>query len=151
VPSPYWIMNGMMVIKLPAVLGAQLRRGAGLTFFGYMVLATLSEQPGRSMRMSELAATISASLSRLSHVASRLGACGCLTRQRCPGPGRATNATLTGTGYAKVAAAAPGHLQAVRDYLIDILTRASCAASPPSATASTTALAPPGPGTSRSK
>ena len=32
-------------------------------------------------------------------------------------------APLTGTGYDKVAADAPRHLQAVRGYLIDILTR----------------------------
>lgn len=75
-PSPYWIMNGMMMIKLPAVLDAQLQRDAGLTFFKYMVLATVSEQPGRTMWMSELAATISASLSRFSHIASRLEARG---------------------------------------------------------------------------
>jgi DNA-binding MarR family transcriptional regulator len=109
----------MMVIKLPAVLDAQLQRDAELTFFEYMVLATLSERPCRTMRMSELTATISASLSRLSHIASRLEARGCLTRQRCPGPGRATNATRTGAGYAKVVAAAPGHVQAARDFLID--------------------------------
>ena len=51
--------------------------------------------------MSELAATISASLSRLSHVASGLEARGCLIRQRHPGPGRAANANLTDTGYAR--------------------------------------------------
>ena len=38
----------MMMIKLLAVLDAQLRRDADLTFFGCMVLATLSEQPGRT-------------------------------------------------------------------------------------------------------
>src|SRR5690348_15062829 len=38
-----------------------------------------------------------------------------------PRPGRAANATLTGAGHAKVAAAAPGHLQAVCDDLIGIL------------------------------
>ena len=54
--------------------------------------------------------------------------------------GHPAGATLTGTGYAKVAGAAPGHVQAARDYLIDTLTsRASSAAWPSSATASATA------------
>jgi hypothetical protein len=48
------------------VLDAQLQRDAGLTFLEYMVLTLLSGQPGRTMRMSALAAAISASLSRLS-------------------------------------------------------------------------------------
>jgi DNA-binding MarR family transcriptional regulator len=120
VRCPYWIMNGHDDDQVARRAG--LQRDADLTFFEYMVLATLSEQPGRTMRMSELAANISASLSLLSHVASRLEARGYLTRQRCAVPGRAANATLTGTGYAKVAAAEPGHLQAVRGYLIDIST-----------------------------
>jgi len=116
-------MNGHDDDQVARLLDAQLQRDAGLTFFEYMVLALLSGQPGRTMRVSALAAAISASLSRLSHVASRLEARGYFTRQRCPGPGRATSATLTGAGYAKVAAVAAGHLQAVRDFLIDILTR----------------------------
>jgi DNA-binding MarR family transcriptional regulator len=121
---------------------AGLQRDADLTFFGYMVLATLSDQPGRAMRMSELAANISASLSLLSHVASRLEARGYLTRQRCAGPRRLANATLTSAGYAKVAAAEPGHLQAVRDFLIDALTPGELRSLAPSATASTTGPAP---------
>ena len=77
----------MMMIKLPAVLDAPLQRDAGQAFIEYMVLAPVSEQPGRTMRVSELAAAISAPLSRLSHVASRLEARGHPTRQRCPDPG----------------------------------------------------------------
>ena len=61
-----------VMIKLPAALDAQLQRDSGLSFFEYMVLAMLSERPQRTMRMSELAGLTNASLSRLSHVASRL-------------------------------------------------------------------------------
>jgi MarR family protein len=89
-------MNGHDDDQVARLLDAQLQRDAGLTFFDYMVLALLSGQPGWTMRVSALAAAISASLSRLSHVASRLEARGYFTRQRCPGPGRATSATLTG-------------------------------------------------------
>jgi hypothetical protein len=64
-PEPRWLspderatwlsLVGVMV-KLPAALDAQLQRDSGLSYFEYMVLAMLSEQPDRLMRMSELAA-----------------------------------------------------------------------------------------------
>ncbi|WP_394813285.1 MarR family winged helix-turn-helix transcriptional regulator [Streptomyces johnsoniae] len=69
--------------------------------------------------MSDLAARTSASLSRLSHVVGRLEKRGLLARARIPGSGRRTNATLTEAGYEEVVAAAPGHVAAVREYLID--------------------------------
>ena len=91
-------MNGHDDDQVARLLDAQLQRDAGLTFFEYMVLALLSGQPGRSMRMSALAAAISASLSRLPRRLPPVEARRYVTRQRCPGPGRATSATLTGAG-----------------------------------------------------
>ncbi|MCZ7373404.1 hypothetical protein [Micromonospora sp. WMMC250] len=46
---------------------------------------------------------------------------GLLTRARIPGAGRRTNDVLTEAGYQAVLAAAPGHVAAVREYLIDQL------------------------------
>ena len=72
--------------------------------------------------MSELAATASSSLSRLSHVVSRLEARGWVRREPCPGDGRFINAVLTEEGWRKVKATAPGHVAAVRELLVDTLT-----------------------------
>jgi DNA-binding MarR family transcriptional regulator len=116
-----WVAMAAMMTKLPAALDHQMQRDADLTFFEYMVLAMLSESPGMTQRMSDLAALTSASPSRLSHVASRLERAGFLARQRCPGRGRSTNAVLTDAGHAKVVAAAPAHVVAVREYFIDAL------------------------------
>jgi DNA-binding MarR family transcriptional regulator len=44
-----------------------------------------------------------------------------LRRDPCPEDGRATLATLTDEGFAKLASAAPGHVEAVREYVIDAL------------------------------
>jgi DNA-binding MarR family transcriptional regulator len=110
------------MIKLPAALDVQLQRDSGLSYFEYMVLAMLSERPGRTMRMSELAAVTNASLSRLSHVASRLEKQNYLRREPCPGDGRAINAVLTDAGMAKVVAAAPGHVATVRRLVFDAMT-----------------------------
>ena len=110
------------MVRLPAALDSQLEEDAGLSFFEYMVMAVLSEQPDRTLQMTQIARFASASLSRLSHTAKRLERAGYVTRQQIPGGGRRTNATLTDAGYAKIVATAPGHVMAVRRYLIDVLT-----------------------------
>jgi DNA-binding MarR family transcriptional regulator len=114
-----WLANSAIMISLPAALDARMQRESRLTFFEYMVLSVLSEEPERTMQMSGLAARTSSSLSRLSHVVARLENRGLLVRSRVPGAGRRTNTTLTESGYDVVAAAAPGHVAAVREYLID--------------------------------
>ncbi|MVO90987.1 winged helix DNA-binding protein [Streptomyces sp. p1417] len=116
-----WLANSAIMISLPAALDARMQREAQLTFFEYMVLSVLSEQPDRTMQMSALAARTAASLSRLSHVVGRLEKRELLARKRIPGSGRRTTATLTEAGYDVVVAAAPGHVTAVREYLIDDL------------------------------
>lgn len=111
-----------LLLRLPAVLDAELQRDAGITQFDYLVLSGLSEAPGRTLRMSELAATASSSMSRLSHVVSRLEAKGWVRRESCPGDGRFINAILTDDGWEKVKATAPGHVTAVRELLVNTLT-----------------------------
>ena len=111
-----------MLNRLPAVLDAQLQKDAGISHFDYLVLSSLSEAPDRTLRMSELAAIASGSLSRLSHVVSRLEARGWVRREACAGDGRFINAVLTEEGWQKVVATAPGHVAAVRELLIEPLT-----------------------------
>jgi DNA-binding MarR family transcriptional regulator len=111
-----------LLIKLPATLDAQLQKDAGISHFDYLVLASLSEAPDRTLRMSELAALASGSLSRLSHVVSRLESRGWVRREACGGDGRFINAVLTEEGWRKIVATAPGHVAAVRGLLVDALT-----------------------------
>ena len=116
-----WLAISALTVKLPSALDAQLQRDAGLSYFEYMVLAVLSEQPDRTLQMSDIAAFASASLSRLSHTATRLEREGLITRKQVPGHGRRTQATLTDAGFEKVRATAPGHVTHVRRLLIDDL------------------------------
>src|SRR6201987_4245830 len=111
------------LVRLPAALDAQLRRDAGISHFEYQVLALLSEVPGRTLRMSALAAQAEGSLPRLSQVVARLGQRGWGCRTPDPAAGRYTLATLTDEGQAKVAQAAPGHVQEVRRLVFDPLTK----------------------------
>jgi DNA-binding MarR family transcriptional regulator len=110
-----------LLFRMPAALDAQLQKEAGISNYEYLVLSSLSEAPGRTLRMSELAALASGSLSRLSHVVSRLESRGWVRREACPGDGRFINAVLTDEGWAKVVATAPGHVAAVRRLLVDVL------------------------------
>jgi DNA-binding MarR family transcriptional regulator len=111
-----------LLFRFPALLDAQLQKDAGVSHFDYMVLSSLSEAPNRTRRMSELAAQASGSMSRLSHVVSRLEAKGWVRRESCPGDGRFINAVLTDPGWQKVVEIAPGHVAAVRKLIIDALT-----------------------------
>lgn len=117
-----WLRLLAVVELLPGVLDAQLRRDAGLTHFEYFVLAMLSEADERTLRMSALARLTSATLPRLSHVVSRLEERGLVERSPCPEDRRATNARLTTSGYAAIVAAAPGHVETVRQRVLDPLT-----------------------------
>jgi DNA-binding MarR family transcriptional regulator len=92
-----------------------------LSFLEYYVLARLSEEPDRTLRMSVLAELTHSSLSRLSHLAKRLEARGLVRREPDPTDGRFTNAILTDEGHAKLVASAPGHVMTVRALVIDAL------------------------------
>ena len=83
----------------------------------------LSMEPGRTLRMSRLAALASGSLTRLSRVVDRLDKRGWVCRRPDPTDGRSTLAVLTDAGWEKVVDTAPGHVAEVRRLIFDPLTR----------------------------
>ena len=116
-----WTRLVAVVELLPGVLDSQLQRDAGVSHFEYFVLAMLSETPGRMLRMTDLAASTNSTLPRLSHVVARLERRGLVARTPCPQDRRATNAELTDAGWDLLVAAAPGHVETVRHYVVDAL------------------------------
>lgn len=116
-----WLQFSEIMIRMPSALDAQLQRDAGISFYEYMVLAMLSEQPDRTLGMGHLARLTSGSLSRLSHVVKRLEKQGFVTREPSPHDRRHTNAILTDAGMAKIIDAAPGHVANVRRLVFDAL------------------------------
>ncbi|WP_041832414.1 MarR family winged helix-turn-helix transcriptional regulator [Actinoplanes sp. N902-109] len=114
-----WRALASLIFKLPSALDAQLLRDNNLTLFDYMVLSGLSMHDGHTLRLSELASFVSGSLSRLSNVVKRLEQRGLLRREPDPENARYTTAVLTDAGMALVVRAAPGHVDAVRRYVID--------------------------------
>jgi DNA-binding MarR family transcriptional regulator len=116
-----WLSYLAATTLLEAELDRQLQRDSGMPHAYYQILAMLSDVPGRTMRMSDLAAITQSSQSRLSHAVARLEREGWMRRVPCPDDRRSTFAQLTEAGFAALAAAAPGHVRAVRRYLIDRL------------------------------
>lgn len=116
-----WIPVGALLLALPSALDSQLQHDAGLSYFSYLVLAGLSQAPDSTVPMSELASLANGSLSRLSHTVRKLERAGWVRRSPMPGNGRVTLATLTESGLAKLTEAAPGHVAAVRRFVVDVL------------------------------
>ena len=104
------------------VLARELDADSGLSLGEYEVLVRLSEAPGRTMRMSELADGLAHSRSRLTHTIRRMEAAGLVERTACREDARGVNATMTEAGWQRLVAAAPGHVRAVREHLVDVLT-----------------------------
>ncbi len=118
-----WRSIVALMTRLPGALDTQLQRESGVTHFEYWVLTLLSEEPGHRLQMSELAHKANASLSRLSHVVSKLERMGWAQRSATAGR-RGVHAVLTDEGYLKVVEAAPGYLAAVRHLVFDGLDEA---------------------------
>jgi DNA-binding MarR family transcriptional regulator len=119
-----WLALGSVLMRLPSALDAQLQRDAGVSHFEYQILAGLSMAPGRTLRMSALATFTEGSLPRLSQAVARLEKRGWVRRTPDPADGRSTLAILTDDGWDKVVATAPGHVEAVRTFVFDPLTKA---------------------------
>ncbi|SDC33210.1 MarR family winged helix-turn-helix transcriptional regulator [Actinokineospora iranica] len=103
-------------------LDRQLQRDSKMPYTYYEILVVLSHAPNRELRMSELAGLRNSSRSRLSHAVARLEEAGWVERRECPTDKRGSLAVLTDAGFAALAAAAPGHVAAVREVLFDRLT-----------------------------
>ena len=67
-----WRTLHLALATLPTALGSQLQCDSNLSFIEYYVLASLSDQPNHSMRLSSLAVLANSELSRLSHLVARL-------------------------------------------------------------------------------
>lgn len=119
-----WLALVAILLRLGPALDSQLTRDSGLTHFDYQVIAMLSMAEEQTLPLSELADQVNSSLSRLSHVVTKLEDRGWVRREPHPTSRRTTLAVLTAEGWKVVQAAAPGHVETVRSLVFDGLTRA---------------------------
>jgi DNA-binding MarR family transcriptional regulator len=120
-----WLYSSLL---LQDRLDRELTREAGIPHAYYEILVQLSEAPCRMLRMSQLAERSLSSRSRLSHAVSRLEERGWVRRQVCEEDGRGQLAVLTDDGFAALEAAAPIHVEGVRQHLFDQLSPEQVAA-----------------------
>lgn len=129
-PQPPWLDESedrawravwALMTWLPTRLDAQLREEAGMSLVEYNALSQISEAPERTVRLSELAVSANMTLSHLSRVIARMERAGWVTRYPDPRDGRFTLGQLTEEGWDQVRRAAPGHVRAVRRYVLDAL------------------------------
>jgi DNA-binding MarR family transcriptional regulator len=123
-----WLKLAGVMLKLSPALDSQLQRDFDLTHFDYLCLAMLSESDDRTLPMSQLAAQTNATLSRLSHVISKLERRGWVARTPSPHSRRVTLVSLTEDGWKVLVDAAPGHVETVRSLIFDDLSREDVAA-----------------------
>ncbi|HLQ57188.1 MAG TPA: MarR family transcriptional regulator [Streptosporangiaceae bacterium] len=117
-----WIGYRRMRARLDLQLARDLARDSGLSEPDYDVLSTVSEAEQHQMRLSELAARMLWSRSRLSHHITRMEQRGLVAREECADDARGTVVVLTRAGWRAIEAAAQGHVASVRRHFIDLLT-----------------------------
>ena len=92
-----------------------------LTLGDYQVFVYLSEAPGRSMRMCDLADLLQLSPSGLTRRLDGLVKAGYVARQASTDDRRVMLASLTPSGLATLEAASPDHVASVRRHVFDHL------------------------------
>src|SRR6188472_2411696 len=123
-----WRAFAVGVTLLLDRLDADLQKAFDLSLTEYEILVRLSERPGRSMRMAQLADALAHSRSRVTHTVARMQRTGLVLRAASPEDGRGIVCTLTDRGYDLLVEAAPVHVHGVRDYLVDLSSREDIAA-----------------------
>jgi DNA-binding MarR family transcriptional regulator len=116
-----WLGYRRMFLLLNAAVNRDLARASGLSEPDYDVLSNLSSAPDHRGRLSELAARMLWSQSRLSHHISRMEQRGLVRREECDSDARGSVVVLTKQGLRTLEKAAPQHVESVRRHIIDVL------------------------------
>jgi DNA-binding MarR family transcriptional regulator len=113
-----------MQAQLTARLARELAGDSDLSYPDYAVLVALTDRSDGRCRPFELGGDLGWEKSRVSHHISRMVARGLVRRERCPSDQRGAFVVVTDQGRTAIEAAAPGHVAAVRRYVIDRLSPA---------------------------
>ena len=116
-----WRALQLMNMQLTAELAHQLVTESDLSYQDYLVLVGLTGSPEGRMRVFELAHKLGWEKSRMSHHLARMVERGLITKEKCDSDRRGQEIVVTRQGRKAIAAAAPGHVAAVRRLFIDRL------------------------------
>lgn len=107
-----------MYERLTGRLTRHLQQDAHLSPADFAVLVDLSEAPGGRRRHVDLSRCLEWEKSRMSHQVSRMAKRGLVARQ----DGRGAFVAITPEGMETIKAAAPRHVEVVRELFVDLLT-----------------------------
>lgn len=116
-----WRNLSLMLFQLNAFLGRELVP-TGLSYQDYLVLAVLSDREDHRERLGEVSRELGWEKSRLSHHVNRMAKRGLVTKVPCDTDRRGSFVVMTEEGHDAIRRAAPDHVEAVREYFIDLLT-----------------------------
>ena len=107
--------------QLNARLNREMQASSGLSIADYEILVALTDHDVAdcSLRMFELGERLQWEKSRVSKQISRMEARGLVVRRHCADDRRGAFVDLTEEGMAAIAAAAPGHVELVRELFFD--------------------------------
>ncbi|TDD29022.1 MarR family transcriptional regulator [Kribbella turkmenica] len=110
--------------ELMRALESRLIGNSGLSGADYALLHPLSVAEDGVLRTRDLGRSVGWERSRLSHQVSRMERRGLVCREECASDARGSMVRLTDVGRKAIEAAAPDHVDAVRTYFLDHLSRA---------------------------
>lgn len=117
-----WRALREMQWQLDGELSRRLAAESSLSNQDYTVLVVLTNQDNGALRLFELERALGWERSRVSHHVTRMASRGLVTKEKSPTDGRGWVATVTPHGRAEIDAAAPAHVQSVRELFVDHLT-----------------------------
>jgi DNA-binding MarR family transcriptional regulator len=109
--------------ELMRALESRLIGNSGLSGADYALLHPLSVAEDGVLRTRDLGKAVGWERSRLSHQVSRMEKRGLVCREECAADARGSMVRLTDVGRKAIEAAAPDHVDAVRTYFFDQLSR----------------------------
>jgi DNA-binding MarR family transcriptional regulator len=120
-----WRALARFFVAAPRLLDEDLQRGAHMSLSAYTILLHLSEAPGWTLRMTELANRAYLSGSRTTRLVDELITGRLVSKERNAADGRGFDVTLTGEGMAALQGAYPVHLRSVRGRVLDHVDRST--------------------------
>ncbi|MFE6624912.1 MarR family winged helix-turn-helix transcriptional regulator [Streptomyces sp. NPDC057740] len=110
--------------RLGGRLGRMLQSESNVSPADFAVLVHLTDTPDGRQRYQDLARALEWEKSRMSHHIARMAGRGMVVREECPEDGRGAFVVITDAGRAAIEAAAPRHVEAVRELFMDHVTPA---------------------------
>ncbi|MBL1111112.1 MarR family transcriptional regulator [Streptomyces sp. 110] len=110
--------------RLRGRLSRLLQTESNVSAADFGVLVELTDTPDGRRRILDLARALEWEKSRMSHHIGRMVKRGLVVRDECAEDGRGAFVVITDAGRAMIEAAAPRHVEAVRDLFLDHITPA---------------------------